>query len=168
MRIPRLLFLPVIGLVAFVMLGFALSTLQASSTTSSSSLSFSRTSVGPMRYARGLMPPPGANLTDPSSITFSTQDVQAYVLTHGFTGGAVVPGHTLKILSIQLLTREQADAQDYAGLERNTTLKWVYVVKMQGPFYTTNFKAPVPGPATVPTGFEIFDAHYGDQIGWGS
>lgn len=161
MRIPRLMLLPVLGLIALALLGVAFYTSQAGATRPSDPPVLYRT-PGPNHAAPGLVPPAGS---DPN-FTFSTQDVQAYVLAHGFVGGSIVPGHTLKILSIQLITPQQADAQG-SELEAYTTTKMVYVVKMQGPFYTTNAKVPVPIAATTPTGYEIFDAHTGDMLEWG-
>lgn len=167
MRASRLLLLPAIGLATCILLIAALN----SSSAGASQLSgppFLYQTPGPMQPAPGLVPPRGRASTNSSAVVFSTQDVQAYVLAHGFVGGPVVPGHTLKVLNIQLMTPQQADAQG-AELESYTSTKMVYVVKMEGPFYTTNVKAPANGngPATAPTGYEIFDAHTGDMLEWG-
>ena len=161
MRISRLLLLPAVGLVAFVLLGVIFLTSQAGASRPSGPPVLYQT-PGPMRPARGIVP------KSQSAIAFSTQDVQAYVLTHGFPGGAVVPRHALKILSIQLMTPQQADAQG-AELEAYTTTRMVYVVKMEGPFYTANAHLVVSSAAnsTTLTGYEIFDAHTGDVLEWG-
>ncbi|MGB8348538.1 MAG: hypothetical protein WCD86_26905 [Ktedonobacteraceae bacterium] len=114
----------------------------------------------PMQPASGITPKTNA------AIAFSTQDVQQYVLTHEFPSGAVVPGHTIKILSIKLMTRQQADEQGHE-LGAYSTTKWVYVVTVEGPFYTTYVKSPVNSSQTVPQGYEVFDAHTGDTLEWG-
>lgn len=167
MRITRLLLVPIVGLIAFILLGIALLAPPAGATHLPKPPVFYQT-PGPMRPAPGLVPARGLVLTNPSTVSFSTQDVQAYVLAHGFVGGAIVPGHTLTIVSIQLMTPQQADAQG-SELEAYTTTKMVYVVKMKGPFYTTNVKSMVSTGAnnTTPQGYEIFDAHTGDMLEWG-
>jgi hypothetical protein len=99
-------------------------------------------------------------------VAFSAQDVQQYMLTHQFPAGAVVPGHTIKILSIKLMTRQQADAQGHE-LAVYTATKMVYVVTVEGLFYTTYVKAPVGGiSSTALYGGEVFDAHTGDMLEW--
>ncbi len=113
-----------------------------------------------MQPASGITPKTNA------AIAFSTQDVQQYVLTHEFPSGAVVPGHTIKILSIKLMTRQQADGQGHE-LGAYSTTKWVYVVTVEGPFYTTYVKALGSFPSTVSQGYEVFDAHTGDTLEWG-
>jgi hypothetical protein len=167
MRPTRFLLLPAIGVVAFAVLGVAFLASQASAANLPGPPVLYQTPA-PMRPAPGLIPPSGRLAPDnPSAITFSTQDVQEYVLAHGFVGGATVPGHKLRILSIQLMTPQQADAQG-AELEAYTTTTMVYVVKMKGPFYTTNASRPVPTTNnTTLTGYEIFDAHTGDTLEWG-
>ena len=163
MRTTRLLLLPAIGLVAFALLAVAIFGSQASAAKLQGPPVLYQTPA-PMRPAPGLIPPSGLGTESPSAITFSIQDVRTYVLAHGFIGGAIVPGHTLRILSIQLMTPPQADPQ----LETYTTTTMVYVVKMEGPFYTTN--AALINPTThntTLTGYEIFDAHTGDTLEWG-
>ncbi len=109
MRGTRFLLLPIVGLIGLIVLGVALLTSSAGATPLSKPPVFYRT-PGPMRPAPGLVPANGVDSTNASAISFSTQDVQTYVLAHGFVGGPVVPGHTLKIVSIQLITPQQADA----------------------------------------------------------
>jgi hypothetical protein len=166
MRTTRLLLLPALGLVAFALLAVAFFASQASAAYLSGPPVLYQTPA-PMRPAPGLIPPSGLGPESPSVITFSAKDVRTYVLAHGFIGGAIVPGYTLRILSIQLMTPQQADAQG-AELEAYTTTTMVYVVKMEGPFYTTN--AALINPTshnTTLTGYEIFDAHTGDTLEWG-
>src|SRR5579883_37567 len=90
-----------------------------------------------------------------------------YLLT-ALWGGHVVPGHTLKILSIRLMTPQQADNQ---GAESGayTATKMVFVVNMEGPFYATNVKSPISGSADLTrlSGYEFFVAHSGDMLVWG-
>lgn len=164
MRIKRLLLLPAIGgIVAFILLGIVLTR-----ATSPSGPPVLYQTPGPMHPAPGLTRPSGLASNNPATITFSIQDVQTYVLAHGFVGGAVVPGHKLTILSIKLMTPQQADAQG-AELGAYTTTIMVYVVGMKGPFYTTNVKSMVSTGANNTTlkGYEIFDAHTGDMLEWG-
>lgn len=168
MRITRLLLLPAVGLVACVLLGITAFTSQVGATHLPGPPVLYQTPA-PMRPAHGLVPSSAfAAQKDPSVIAFSTQDVRMYILAHGFIGGPVVPGHTLKILSIQLMTPQQADNQG-AELGAYTTTKLVFVVHMEGPFYTTNVKSPISMSAnrTASTGYEIFDAHTGDMLEWG-
>lgn len=167
MRSTRFLLLPIVGLIGLIVLGIALVASPVGATHLPKPPVFYQT-PGPMHPAPGLVPARGLDLTNASTISFSTQDVQAYILAHGFVGGAVVPGHTLKIVSIQLMTPQQADAQG-AELEAYTTTTKVYVVKMEGPFYTTNAKSMVSTESNNTTlqGYEIFDAHTGDMLEWG-
>lgn len=113
-----------------------------------------------------LQPASGIIPKTDAAIAFSTTDVKQYILTHQFPGGAVVPGHTIKILSIKLLTRQQADMQG-SELQTYMTTHWVYVVTLEGPFYTTYVKAVGSISPTVPKGYEVFDAHTGDTLEWG-
>ncbi len=109
---------------------------------------------------------PGITPKSNAAVAFSTQDVQLYLLTHQFPAGAVVPGHTIKILSIKLMTRQQADKQGHElGAYSKTNM--VYVVSVEGPFYTTYVKTLVGPPPTVLDGYEVFDAHTGDILEWG-
>ena len=167
MRGTRFLLLPIVGLIGLIVLGVGLLISPAGATPLSKPLIFYQT-PGPMHPAPGLVPAHGVDSTNPSAISFNTQDVQAYVLAHGFVGGAVVPGHTLKIVSIQLMTPQQADAQG-SELEPYTTTRMVYVVKMEGPFYATNAKLLISTKSDQLTqqGYEIFDAHTGDMLEWG-
>lgn len=162
MRATRLLLLPVIGLVVLVLLSLAL----LSSRTNANS-----TPTAPPELQRALSPTgsnTGMTAIIPKSnaaIAFSASDVKTYIQAHGFMSGAVVPGHTLKILSIQLMTLQQADAHG-AELVSYTSTKMVYVVKMEGPFYNTNVKTLANGPVTSLVGYEIFDAHTGNMLEW--
>lgn len=122
--------------------------------------------VRPPAHPQPLQPASGITPKTHAAIAFSVQDVQHYVLTHEFPAGAVVPGHTIKILSIKLMTRQQADEQGHE-LEAYSTTKWVYVVTLAGPFYTSYVKSPVNSSSTVPEGYEVFDAHTGDTLEWG-
>lgn len=114
----------------------------------------------PMQAASGITPRTNA------AIAFSVQNVEQYVLTHEFASGAVVPGHTIKIVSIKLMTRRQANEQGHE-LTTDFSTQWVYVVTLAGPFYTTYVKALGSFPSTVPQGCEVFDAHTGDLLEWG-
>jgi hypothetical protein len=117
-------------------------------------------------HPRPLPPRSGITPKSNAAIAFSMQDVEQYVLTHEFASGAIVPGHTIKILSIKLMTRQQADEQGHElGAYRST--KWVYVVTLARPFYTTYVKTLGSFPSTVPQGYEVFDAHTGDLLEWG-
>lgn len=162
MRATRLLLLPVIGLVVLVLLSLALL---------SSRTNANGTPTAPPELQRALSPT-GSNTGMPAiipksnaAIAFSASDVKTYIQAHGFMSGAVVPGHTLKILSIQLMTPQQADAHG-AELVSYTSTKMVYVVKMEGPFYNTNVKTLANGPVTSLVGYEIFDAHTGNMLEW--
>ncbi|HEU5230289.1 MAG TPA: hypothetical protein VFU49_20895 [Ktedonobacteraceae bacterium] len=119
------------------------------------------TSGGPMRPAPGMTPKSSA------AIAFSTQDVQQYALSHPFPGGAVMAGHTIKVQSVTLMTRQQAINQG-AELQAYSTTDMVYKVVLEGPFATTYVLAPVPVSPTVSQGYEIFDAHTGDLLEWGT
>ena len=127
MRIPRLLILPAAGLVAFILLGVVFLFSPTSATKLAGPPVLYQT-PGPMYPAHGIVP------NNQASIVVSTQDVRAYVLAHGFIDGATVAGHTLKILSIQLMTPQEADVQG-AELGAYKTTKMVYVVKMEGILY---------------------------------
>jgi len=120
----------------------------------------------PPAHPRPMQPASGITPKTHAAIAFSTQDVQHYVLTHEFPSGAVLPGHTIKILSIKLMTRQQADEQGHE-LGAYSTTKWVYVVTLEGPFYTTYVKALGSFPSTALKGYEVFDAHTGDTLEWG-
>lgn len=117
-------------------------------------------------YPPPIQPVSGIIPKSHAAVAFSTQNVQQYVLTHRFPGGAVVAGHTIKIISIKLMTRQQADAQG-AELAAYATTNMVYVVNIEGPFYTTYVKALGSISSTVLKGYEIFDAHTGDTLEWG-
>lgn len=123
--------------------------------------SSAHTNSGPMRPAHGMTPKSNA------AIAFSTQEVQQYALSHPFPAGAVVAGHTIKVISIALMTRQQAIDQR-AELQTYSTTDMVYKVILEGPFATTNILAPVPVSSTVSRGYEIFDAHTGDLLEWGT
>ena len=92
--------------------------------------------------------------------------MQQYVLTHEFPAGAVVPGHSIKILSIELMTCQQADEQGHE-LQTYTMTNMVYIVYVDGPFYTMYAKTFVGVTPIVLEGYEIFDAHTGDILEWG-
>jgi len=122
--------------------------------------------VKPPAHPRPLQPASGITPKTNAAIAFSVQDVQNYVLTHEFASGEIVPGYTIKIISIKLMKRQQADEQGHE-LGAYSTTKWVYVVTLEGPFYTTYVKSPVNSSQTVPQGYEVFDAHTGDTLEWG-
>lgn len=132
----------------------------------SSSLFVTNNVSGAPPHLVQMNPAPGITPKTTAAVAFSVQDVQQYVLTHAFPAGAVVPGHIIKILSIKLMTRQQADQQGLE-LQAYTTTNMVYVVSVQGPFYTTYVKTLVGGPRTALEGYEIFDAHTGDILEWG-
>jgi hypothetical protein len=162
MRIPRLMLLPLAGLVVLVVMGVVFLTLQ----TNANSTPTVPPEIRQAQFHTGSNT--GMTAITPKSnaaIAFSTSDVQAFIQAHGFMGGAVVSGHTLKILSIQLLTPQQADAWG-AELTAYTSTKMVYVVKMEGPFHNTNVKTLAGGPSTSLVGYEIFDAHTGNMLEW--
>lgn len=160
MSLLRLLLLPLAILALLVLLGLVSLSSPASAHVCSGG---QRTSL-----------PPGTNTGTPAitpecnaAIAVSVSDVQTYIQAHGFVGGAVIPYHTLHILSIQLMTPQQADAQG-AELDGYTATTMVYVVKMVGPFYTTHEITLVGGPSTSLVGDEIFDAHTGNMLEWGA
>lgn len=157
MRITRF---PLLALIAFIAIAGAVLALVIFSPGSVSGAAQTSAHPRPLKPASGITPKSKA------AIAFSVQDVQQYVLTHEFPAGAIVPGHTIKILSIKLMMRQQADKQGYE-LETYTTTNWVYVVTVEGPFYTTYVKALGTFPSTVSQGEEIFDAHTGDTLEWG-
>ncbi len=159
MRVPRLVLLPLACLIALVVVGFVFSSSQAAADVPAAGQQVSL--------------PPGANTGAPAitprsdaDIAFSASDVRAFIQAHGFIGGPVVSGHTLQILSIQLMTPQQANAQgaDLTGY----AAKMVYAVKMKGPFLGTNVKGISPGIQTYLIGYEIFDAHTGNMLEWGA
>ncbi|HLG61153.1 MAG TPA: hypothetical protein VKY19_04415 [Ktedonosporobacter sp.] len=76
-------------------------------------------------------------------------------------------GHTIKVISVTLMTRQQAIDQG-AELQSYSSTGMVYKVILEGPFATTNILAPVSVSSTVSRGYEIFDAHTGDLLEWGT
>ena len=156
-RFPLLTFVIVLTIVGVVI---SLSIFVPKNVSNASPNKFPPTNLPPMHPAPGITPKTNA------AVAFGTQDVQQYVLTHEFPAGAVVPGHTIKIISIKLMTRQQADEQGHE-LDAYTTTNMVYVVYVDGPFYTTYVKTLVGVTSTVLEGYEIFDAHTGDVLEWG-
>lgn len=162
MRTPRLLLLSIIGLAALVVLSLALISSQTRANGSPPVPPELQRALSPTGPNTGM---PAITPKSNAAIAFSASAVRAYIQAHGFMSGAVVHGHTLKILSIQLMTPRQADIQG-AELVAYTGTKMVYVVKMEGPFYNTNVKTFANGPATSLVGYEIFDAHTGNMLEW--
>ncbi len=156
-RFPLLIFVIVLTIVGVVV---SLSVFVPRDVSGAPPSKFSPTNLPPMHPAPGITPRTNA------AVAFSTQDVQQYVLTHEFPAGAVVAGHTIKILNINLMTRQQADEQGHE-LQAYTTTNMVYVVYVEGPFYTTYVKTLVGVPPNVLEGYEVFDAHTGDILEWG-
>lgn len=162
MRTPLLLLLSLIGLAVLVLLSLALLSSQTSANSNPPAPPELQRALSPTGPNTGM---PAITPKSNAAIAFSASDVQTFIQTHGFMSGAVVPGHTLKILSIQLMTPQQADAQG-AELVAYTGTKMVYVAKVEGPFYNTNVKTFANGPSTSLVGYEIFDAHTGNMLEW--
>ena len=127
-----------------------------------------------------LVPPqnyPKTTLTDgrpaivvkPGTSQLAVADVQQYVTTHPFPGGPTASGQPPIVVTIQLVTSQQASVimgGESTGLPDNAP---VYYVKLQGPFLMEN-EHLLPG-ATTPTSNlveEVFDAHTGNLLVWGS
>ena len=163
MRTSRLVILPLAGLVALAVLSIGLLSSQAAANGTSHvppDAPLVRTPPGPSTGMPAIAPRSNA------AVALSVSDVQTFVEAHGFRGGAAVPGHAVTILSIRLMTRQQANALG-AELAAYTNTTMVYVVKMEGPFYNTNVKTIAGGPTTSLVGYEIFDAHTGNMLEWG-
>ena len=95
-------------------------------------------------------------------------NVETYMLKHPFPSGPLMPGASLKILSIDLIT-SRACAIRLNGEETGLSdTAFVYYVKVQGPFSTAMVPL-APGAKPFPPasfGIEVFDAQTGNLLIW--
>ena len=128
----------------------------------------------PKVYQGALNPyPPGTSAITPRTnapVAFTAADVAQYIKVNGFAGGPVVAGSHLVIEKILFITSKQASALiqgESVGRPDNTI---VCYVQLRGPFIPGELDVPygVSNPnATLLRGYEIFDAHTGNSLGWG-
>lgn len=130
------------------------------------------TNVTPSPSVRGIPGIPAIHpsltaATPASRARFTTANVQAYLKSHPFVGGASLKGTTAKVTSIQFISSGQASTLMHNADTGLPTTALVCYVKIQGPFMIT---APTaPGAKKFPPvdyGIEIFDGQTGNLLMW--
>jgi hypothetical protein len=99
---------------------------------------------------------------------YTVADVQAYVLTAGFSGGPTSSGKSPTILNITFITARAASTlvqADNIGLPDDALVCYVVV---QGPFEGKRISSPDGASVRhdFPKGQMFFDAQAGNLLGW--
>lgn len=124
-------------------------------------------------YGKPNLYPAGVPAITPSmntSVALTKTDVLQYVKANGYSGGPVVSGSHLVVEKVLFITSEQASAllNDESIGRANDTI--VCFVQLRGPFLIEGIDVPYgvsnPNP-TIQRGYEIFDTHTGNLLGWG-
>lgn len=165
MFIRRLPIVAVVVLLAMVLAGVLLSNALGTKASSPTSIQPPVHNHPTIHYTDG-----APAISSPSNGTLLTvADVQQYVKTHQFPGGAVVSGSHLQIVILQLMTSREASIEmrgEYIGIPDNAP---VYYVAVKGPFSMAHLLLPTGSKAsqTYDEGEEAFDAKTGNLLVWG-
>lgn len=128
-------------------------------------------STGPYRghivVGQGNVKPASVGLpTIQTTGNLSTTQVQAFVISHPFPGGAAQG--SVKVTQLRAMTAGQFDASRHDDLGLPVTEPVIYV-QLAGSFHITGVTSPQGSPSTssATSVYEVFDATTGNLMEWG-